>query len=201
MPDALSRVKLARAARTLNVEALRAGEGRLALMTDDVRLADPLAAARALPKGSLVILRSRDAARRALLAVQLRSLARARGLILLIADDPVLARLTGANGLHLPERRACEAAHWRAKNPNWLISASAHSGRGALQTKHADVILLSPVFVTGSHFQAKPLSAARARLIVRGLKTPVFALGGVTARNASLLAGFSGIAAIGALIV
>ncbi|HWC64335.1 MAG TPA: thiamine phosphate synthase [Rhizomicrobium sp.] len=170
-------------------------------MTDDVRLADPLAAVRALPKGSLVVLRAGDAARRATLAVRLRALARERGLILLVADDPVLARVTGASGLHLPERRAHEAGHWRAKNPHWLISASAHSLRSALQAGHADMIFLSPVFVTASHRLAKPLSAPRARLIARGLKRPVFALGGVTARNASLLPGFSGIAAIGALIV
>jgi thiamine-phosphate pyrophosphorylase len=173
----------------------------LALMTDDARLADPLAAARALPRGSLVILRARDAARRAVLAVQLRPLARARGLILLVAEDSVLARAAGANGLHLPEGHAGEAAYWRAKNPHWLISASAHSLHSALQARHADMIFLSPVFLTESHLRAKPLSAARARLIARGLKTPVFALGGVTARNASLLLGFSGIAAIGALIV
>jgi thiamine-phosphate pyrophosphorylase len=120
-------------------------------------------------------------------------------LILLVADDPVLARRTGANGLHLPERKVRQAAHWRAKNPHWLISISAHSLSGALRAGHADMILLSPVFVTESHRQAKPLLPARARLIARGLKTPVFALGGVTARNASLLRGFSGIAAIGAL--
>ena len=37
------------------------------------------------------------------------------------------------------------------------------------------------------------------RLIARGVKTPVFALGGITAQNAALLSGFSGLAAIGAL--
>jgi thiamine monophosphate synthase len=43
------------------------------------------------------------------------------------------------------------------------------------------------------------LSAARARLIARSVTTPVFALGGVTAGNATLLSGFAGIAAISAL--
>jgi thiamine-phosphate pyrophosphorylase len=192
MPDALSRAKLARAACALN-------GGGLVLLTDDLRLADPLLAACALPKGSIVILRAREPGRRALLVLQMRALARARGLILLVADDPKLA--LGVNGLHLPERRAREGAHWRAKNPHWLISASAHSLKGALQARHADMIFLSPVFVTQSHREARPLSAARARMIARQLKTPIFALGGVTAQNAALLSGFSGIAAIGALAV
>jgi thiamine-phosphate pyrophosphorylase len=194
MPNALSRAKLARAAHALNA-------GGLVLMTDDVRLADPLAAARALPRGSLVILRARDASHRALLAAHMHSLAWARGLIFLIADDPGLARRIGAHGLHLPERRAHEAAHWRALNPGWLISTSAHSLRVALQAQDADMVLLSPVFPTKSHREARPLSPARARAMARQLKVPVFALGGVTAQNAVLLSGFSGLAAIGSLTV
>jgi thiamine monophosphate synthase len=194
MPDALSRAKLARAARGLNA-------GRLVLMTDDGRLPHPLTAARALPQGSLVIVRSRDAKQRASLAAALRPLARARRLILLIADDPALARAIGAHGLHLPEQRAREVFHQRAGNPRWLITASAHSPRALLQAGNADAILLSPVFATQSHQQAKPLSPARARMMARRMKIPCFALGGVTAENAVLLSGFSGIAAIGALAV
>jgi thiamine-phosphate pyrophosphorylase len=192
MADVLSRGKLARAAHALNA-------GQLVLMTDDLRLPDPLAAARALPPGSLVIMRARDKARRAELAAQLRNLAWARGLILLIADDPALARAVGANGLHLPEARAREAAHWRAKNPGWLITASAHSLAAVLRAAHADAVLLSPVFATESHKNAPALSAVRARLIARGVSMPVFALGGVTSRNVALIGGFAGIAAIGAL--
>jgi thiamine-phosphate pyrophosphorylase len=192
MADVLSRGKLARAAHALNA-------GQLVLVTDDLRLSDPFAAARALPPGSLVIVRARDAKRRAELAAQLRSIAWARGLILLIADDPALARAVGAGGLHLPEARAREAAHWRAKNPGWLITAAAHSLGAVLRARHADAVLLSPVFATDSHKDAPALSATRARLIARGVTMPVFALGGITAGNAALLGFFAGIAAISAL--
>jgi thiamine-phosphate pyrophosphorylase len=192
MPDALSRAKLARAARVLN-------QGRLILMTDDQRPADPVSAARRLPRGSLVILRARDPRHRAALAAQMKPIARARGLLLLIADDPGLARAVGASGVHLPQIHARQAGHLRAANPHWLITAAAHSLKAALAASHADVLLLSPVFATQSHAQAMPLTPARARLIARGLKSPVFALGGVTAANAAQLSGFSGLAAIGAL--
>ena len=170
-------------------------------MTDDPRLADPVAAARALPCGAIVIVRARQAKRRAELAAQLRPVAWARGLILLIADDPELARAIGANGLHLPEARAKEAAHWRAKNPGWLITVSAHSLKALIAASHADAVLLSPVFGTESHKKAPALSPARARLMARAVSVAVFALGGVTAQNAGQLSGFSGIAAIGALTV
>jgi thiamine-phosphate pyrophosphorylase len=192
MADALSRAKLARVARSLNA-------GGLILMTDDLRLPNPVPAVRALPPGSLVIVRARDQKRRASLAMRLRPVAWARGLILLIADDPQLARAIGANGLHLPEGRAREAAHWRARNPDWLITAGAHSLKAVLRAVNADAVLLSPVFSTGSHKGARPLSPARARMIARGVPMPVFALGGVTAQNSVLLSGFSGIAAISAL--
>ena len=192
MADALSRAKLARVARSLNV-------GGLVLMTDDLRLPDPVAAVRALPPGSLVIVRAKEPKRRAGLALQLRPVAWARGLILLIADDPGLARAIGANGLHLPQARAHEATRWRAKNPAWLITASVHSLRAVLRAAHADAVLLSPVFATDSHKGARPLSPVRARMIARAVTVPVFALGGVSAQNSVLLAGFSGIAAIDAL--
>jgi thiamine-phosphate pyrophosphorylase len=173
----------------------------LILLTDDDRLSDPVAAASALPVGSLVIVRARKPARRAALAVQLRDVAWGRGLILLIADDPGLARAIGANGIHLPEARAREASHWRARQPGWLITASAHSLGALLKAVSADAVLLSPVFPTRSHKDRPSLGAARARLIARAAPMPVFALGGITAGNAGQLAGFAGLAAIGALIL
>jgi thiamine-phosphate pyrophosphorylase len=157
-------------------------------------LADPVTAARRLPKGSMVILRARDAIRRHALAEALRT--QTSGLILLASDDPVLAdRL---HGLHLPEKRARDAAHWRALRPNWVITVAAHSGQG-LRIAYADAVLLSPVFATKSHPKTHPLTAPRARLMARHALLPVLALGGVTARNAPLLKGFAGFAAVGAL--
>ena len=162
-------------------------------MTDDARLADPLAAARALPQGSMVVVRSRT---------RLESLARAllrTQCTVLIAGDPLLAVRLGAHGFHLPQARAGEAAYWRARFPSMLITASAHSLR-ALSRGHVDAIFLSPVFATESHPDRPPLTAMRANLMAGQVKVPVYALGGVDARNVRRLHGFAGIAAIGALI-
>ena len=171
----------------------------LVLLTDDARLPDARAAANALPKTSLVIVRAKKPAQREERVRALMPIVRKRGLILLVADDPALARTLGAHGVHLPEKHARQASRLRAQNPGWLITVAAHSLRAALLICHADAILLSPVFATKSHPGAPSLSPARARLIARGVKTPLFALGGITAQNAALLSGFSGIAAIGAL--
>jgi len=170
-------------------------------MIDDERLADPMAAAVALPRGSLVIIRSRDERKRAALAAQLCAIAKARSLILLIASDPLLAVRTKADGLHLPERRAREASHWRAAHPGWLITASAHSLRALGRVKNADAVFLAPVFATGSHPGRRTLSPLRANAIARLSRVPVYALGGMTAANARRLCGrnYAGIAAISSL--
>ena len=170
----------------------------LVLMTDDERLPDPLAAARLLPKGAMVIVRSRDPARRAQWAFAMMALARSRRLIVLIANDAALASRCGADGLHLSEANAHEAAHWSALRPNWFISAAAHTSRAAVLTSFANAIFLSPVFPTASHTARPALTPVRASAMVHRLAVPVYALGGVTARNASLLHGFAGVAAIGA---
>ncbi|HJW41284.1 MAG TPA: thiamine phosphate synthase [Rhizomicrobium sp.] len=169
----------------------------LVLMTDDERLADPLTAAAALPKGAMVIVRAREGARRAELARAMLALARRRELFVLIADDPALASRLGADGLHLPQVRSHEAAHWRARHPRWIISTALHSARP--RGSFVDLIFLSPVFPTSSHPGRAALGAARASAMARVLNIPVYALGGVDARNAASLKNFAGIAAVGAL--
>jgi thiamine-phosphate pyrophosphorylase len=165
----------------------------LVLFTDEAKR-DWLGAARRLPPDSIVVIRGRGAGARAALFELLRPLP----LRLLIADDPELA--LEADGLHLPEKRAREAGHWRARRPHWIITASAHSLRALMTLSHLDAVFLSPVFATASHPGAVALSPLRAAFIAAQAQLPVYALGGVTAGNATLLApSFSGIAAITAL--
>jgi thiamine-phosphate pyrophosphorylase len=167
----------------------------LVLMTDD-RKADWAAAAQALPPGSMVVVRAKDTVKRRALAEELYGLAR-----LLIADDPGLAEELGAAGLHLPEARMREAGRWRARHPDWIITSSAHSLRALMGAAPLDAVFLSPVFATTSHKDTKPLTPVRAAMIAAQARVPVYALGGITARNAALLApSFSGIAAITSLL-
>jgi len=198
MSDSSSRRKLARAAARLG-----AAHGcllpPLVLMTDDERLEDPLGAARALPRGSMVVVRTRDPDRRRELTRRLVELSRWRGLFVLVAGDPALAAV--ADGLHLPEARMKEAAHWRARCPRLLITASIHSLAGLRNTAFVDALFLSPVFPTASHPGRAALTPVRANQMARLAAKPVYALGGLTAGNALRLSprSFSGLAAIGAL--
>jgi len=177
----------------------------LVLMTDDDRLPEPLAAARALPRGSMVVARSRDPRRLNELGRALLKIARRSRLAVLIAGDPLLAARLGADGFHLPEARAGEAAYWRARFSSMLITASAHSLRASLcaQLLPVDAIFLSPVFSTRSHPDRLALTPLRANFVARAMTKPVYALGGIDAHTAQHLSPdvFAGIAAIGALAV
>lgn len=202
MSDSLRRRELARAAARLAVHGSFAVPP-LVLMTDDERLANPLAAARALPRGSMIVVRARDSARRKALTLAMMRIARSRCLLVLIASDGKLAAECGADGVHLSEAALGQAARERACHPSLLITASAHSlasvGRAAL----VDALFLSPIFPTQSHPGRAALTAVRANFIARASRVPVYALGGIDSRNAALLspASFCGIAAIGALDV
>ncbi len=181
--------------------AARASLPALVLFTDDVRLKDPLAAARALPRGSLVVLRARDAERRARLAEGLARIARRHRLRWIVAGDAALAARCGAHGLHLAEADRGEAAHWRALHPRWLITCSAHALGTCLGARHIDAIFLAPVFATASHPDRLALGPLRGQMIARVSRAPVYALGGVDDRTSLRLArgSFAGLAAIGAL--
>jgi thiamine-phosphate pyrophosphorylase len=175
----------------------------LVLLTDDERLADPCAAARRLPPGSLVVVRSRDAVRRAEWARSLLNVARGRGLQLVVAADPELAARVEADGVHFPEARMGDAARWRVRRPDWLITCAAHSLHACARAQgaRADAVFLAPVFATRSHPGRGYLGLFRASAIARLTPLPVYALGGIDARTAVRLApgSFAGIAAVEAL--
>lgn len=204
MASGLARAKLARAASALNARAGFAGLlPALVLMTDEKRLADPLAAARALPKGAAVIVRHTKKRERAQLARALAEIARERALILLVAGDPELADEVHADGLHLPEARMQEAANWRTRRPQWLVTVAAHSAT-ALQhagRTGAHAAFLAPVFATKSHPGRAALGPARFIAMAKKAAIPVYALGGITAANVARLKGarIAGIAAVEAL--
>jgi thiamine-phosphate pyrophosphorylase len=204
MASALNREKLARAARALNARGGHGALPALILMTDERRVPDPIAAAGSLPRGSAIILRHTNPRARAALGQKLAEVALARELLLLVAGDAHLAADIGARGLHLPETRAREAAHWRALRPSWLITAAAHSLRGlmAARSAGADAALIAPVFPTSSHPDRAVLGVLRVCLMAARAGLPVYALGGVNAQTIARLkdSGFAGIAAIDGLL-
>ncbi|MBF0268069.1 MAG: thiamine phosphate synthase [Alphaproteobacteria bacterium] len=170
------------------------GKPVLVLMTDR-RLADPLSAVAKLPRGSWVILRFEDAASPPSYAVALRGLCRLRRLRFLVAGNHRLAAKLKADGLHMSERQAQSAClsaslSWLAnKKPRRLLSVAAHSSLGLARAAciKADAAILSPVFATSSHPDARPLGLIKFRNLSRAAKLRVIALGGVTMQSARQL--------------
>jgi 8-oxo-dGTP diphosphatase len=130
----------------------------------------------------LVQLREKNLSREALkaLAVRVLALARAEGARVLVNSDIELAREIGADGVHLT------SAQLGGERPDlpWC-GASCHSAEELRRAEAlgADFAVLGPVRATPSHPGNVPLGWERFREIVAGAAIPVYALGGMRARD------------------
>jgi len=173
----------------------------LILVTDEVRLPDPLPAAQAMPSGSAVLFRHYGIPDRKILAKKISEVCRQRNLFLWVAGDLVLARTVGAHGLHLPEFLARRS---RPLVPTGMkVTAAAHSYAAIRRAEvmGADAVLVSPIFSSQSHPDRTVLGPLQFRQWVGRSTVPAYALGGIGPSNASRLAksGGAGIAAIASL--
>ncbi len=164
---------------------------RLWLMTDE-RMGDAvLASVAALPRGAGVIFRhyATPMPQRRTLFSAVRRIARARRLVLLLADTPAKARGWRSDGAH-------------GKLPG-SVTASAHnvSELVAARRRGAACVFISPVFPTRSHVGEAALGRVGFGQLARQSHPRVIALGGMTRRKARSLSCFGiwGWAAIDAL--
>jgi thiamine-phosphate pyrophosphorylase len=138
-----------------------------------------------LPRGSGFVFRHYhlDAEARRARFETLRDAARKRDHVVVLADGPVVARKWRADGIYGP-------ASIMPRDDSLLRLVTAHGWKEivAAERAGADAILLSPVFPTASHPDAKPLGPVRFRLMARMTDIPVIALGGMTRENAKRLA-------------
>jgi thiamine-phosphate pyrophosphorylase len=150
-------------------------------MTDE-RMGEALWPALArLPRGAGVVFRhyGLPPAERRALYERVRTIARRRRLVLILAGSPLQAMAWKADGVH-------GRSHRRAARP-LLRSAPAHDRRELLAARHADLALASPVFPTRSHPGAAVLGPVRLGLMLGAARRGIVALGGVTPRHAQRL--------------
>ncbi|XBQ17216.1 MAG: thiamine phosphate synthase [Oceanicaulis sp.] len=168
-------------------------------LTDPARTPDPVRLARALPAGAGLILRTFGEADIEAKAFELAETCRDRGVALLIAADPALARACGADGVHWPERDLRRAFRpW----PGAIVTASAH-GPSAIRRagRIADAVFVSAVFASNSPSAGRPIGPFRLAAYATRSSAPVYALGGVNTRTVRRLErlGISGVGAIAAI--
>jgi thiamine-phosphate diphosphorylase len=130
-----------------------------------------------------------------------REAARGRARFLVNGDADAARRLE-ADGLHLPARSGTARAARSEFPAGFPIGSSVHDESELLTAAEADWVFLSPVFPTRSKPGASGLGVRGLQRLLRGAPVPVYALGGISARNLRpcLAAGCAGVAAIRALL-
>ncbi|WP_417623863.1 thiamine phosphate synthase [Paremcibacter congregatus] len=174
-------------------------------ITDATAVPDPAAVIAALPRDAAVIFRDYDHPHRADLGYHLRQLCRDKGVRFLVAGDRDLAETLMADGVHLPEVAMGRAGDLRRQCPDYLITAACHDSAAAARAGGLpiDALLAAPTFPTQSHpetFKAPQTTLGMAGLkqLVAASSLPVYALGGITKKNARQLRG-TGVAGIAAI--
>jgi len=192
-------------ARVLSRDAAKVSHARtlppLLFFTDPVRTPRPWEIAARLPAGSGVVYRAFGATDARETALRLREATQER-VTLLIGLDEELAKTCHADGLHLPERALDQAAALRAAHPDWLLTGAVHGPRALSEVAELDAAVLSPVFPAGGASAERPAVGVEAFSdLVSRAPCPLYALGGINARNAASLIGSHacGIAAIGSI--
>lgn len=173
----------------------------LLFFTDPDRTPRPWETAARLPAGAAVVFRHFGRAEAHDTARRLRDATGARGVLLLIGLDADLAEDVSADGIHLSERALGQASRLSEAHPDWLITGAAHAG-SALGVRHLDARVLSPVFVAGGRSAAStPLGVGGFQAAAVSAPCPVYALGGIDARNGQALigSGACGLAGVGSI--
>lgn len=181
---------------------------KLYLITDRKLIADRyslIAAVRQALKGGVkaIQLREKDLDTRELLklAYKMREMTRKYNAKLFINDriDVVLA--AGADGVHLTQNGIPAGAVRKVVKNKLLIGVSTHSLKEAKEAEKAgaDFITLGPVYRTPSKLKyGKPLGLDNLAEIIKKVKIPVFALGGINSHRVKAVkkAGAYGVAMI-----
>ena len=103
----------------------------------------------------------------------------------IINDNVEIARLTGADGVHVGQEDMAAARARELLGPGRLIGVSAHTveeARAAYEMG-ADYLGTGAAFVTGTKADAKPIERGTIRAITSAVPIPVVAIGGITAAN------------------
>jgi thiamine-phosphate pyrophosphorylase len=146
------------------------------LMTDP-RIDDLGAAIRRLPRGAGIVFRHYHLSRadRRALFDEVHKLAKARRLVLLLADRPLVARQWGADGAH----------DGSAHRSQGIRTVAVHNAREAASARRigADLLFVSPIFMTQSHPGARGIGALGLGQIAGNQRRRTIALGGMTAKR------------------
>jgi len=136
---------------------------------------------------------------RAELACRLRGIVHSPSLFF-VNGDPEIAKLVGADGLHLPENGMPVGQARLIAGEGIMIGRSIHSVDAARRAERegADYIVAGTIFASKSHANRPGAGLEFLTEVCQAVSIPVVAIGGVTPENAGgcLRAGASGVAVL-----
>ena len=136
-------------------------------------------------------------------AKTISALCRAYHVPFILNDNVPLAKLCGADGVHVGQDDLSAAEARRLLGPDKIIGVSAQTVEQAIlaEQRGADYLGVGAVFHTGSKADAEDVSHETLTAICNAVKIPVIAIGGITRDNVTELSGsgICGIAVISAI--
>ncbi|MGE0480991.1 MAG: thiamine phosphate synthase [Phycisphaerae bacterium] len=137
-------------------------------------------------------------------AALLRAVSDQHGALLILNDRPDLARLAGADGVHVGQDDVSVAQARSIAGPRMLIGRSTHTREqiDAALADPPDYLAVGPMFPTATKPQEHIAGEATLRYAAGRTAAPVVAIGGITAATAGALkdAGASAICVCAAVI-
>ncbi|MCE3255203.1 MAG: thiE1 [Rickettsiaceae bacterium] len=173
--------------------------------TDRKRVKDIFSVVENLPKNSAVIIREYDLSEEKRLDFAQKIIAIARknrrkNLKILVGKNYSLARKIKADGVHFSDQNQVQLP--AKTNKKMIFSYSCHYPKSVSKAKKldCDLVFYSPIFVTNSHPEAKPVGLPQLRKFIRQSQIPTYALGGIDEKNIRLLKD-TGVAGIGGISI
>ena len=142
------------------------------------------------------------------LADRVVSMARAAGAIVVINDRADVARMSGADGVHVGQDDLTAAVARSLLGPEAIVGVSTHTDAQVdlAATAPVSYLAIGPVFATTTKERPDPVvgleGVGRARIRTRAAGLPLVAIGGITLENAGRVidAGADAVAVIGDLL-
>ncbi len=116
------------------------------------------------------------------LAEQVLKMAKPYGAKVLINNDMQLAQQLGADGVHLSSLQLMRLSEKPSNLPsNFIVAASCHNATELVHAENLglDFVVLSPVNISKSHENTRPLGWEHFAALMQHATMPVYALGGM----------------------
>lgn len=109
--------------------------------------------------------------------------------LFIINDRADIARISGADGLHLGQNDLPIKAARTLLGPRAIIGKSCHSLKQALNAEKqgADYVSIGPIFRTPTKPSYRAVGLELLRQAIRRLKIPIVAIGGINKDNIALI--------------